>query len=179
MILRNVLSQFFIVKCIKKVENWLPRYSRGRTDDLGCYAAWISIVCNNNIYSLVWLGTEGENPAIFSCTGSRVSLEERINRTWKVLTDIRFMTLAWSYAKQAARSPKWYIWWWHDICSTVDVFKISSCPYIMFVSWFLCVFYSMTFVLRNTDPTQREGICSFADIKKKQLKFMLNFALFC
>ena len=24
----------------------------------------------------------------------------------------------------------------------------------------------MTFVLRNTDPTQREGICSFADIKK-------------
>ena len=97
-------------KCIKKVENWLPRYSRGRTDDLGCYAAWISIVCNNNIYSLVWLGTEGENPAIFSCTGSRVSLEERINRTWKVLTDIRFMTLAWSYAKQAARSPKWYIW---------------------------------------------------------------------
>ena len=67
----------------------------------------------------------------------------------------------------------------YDICSTVDVFKISSCLYIMLVSWFLCVFYSMTFVLRNTDPTQREGICSFADIKKKQLKFMLNFALFC
>lgn len=49
----------------------------------------------------------------------------------------------------------------------------------MFISWFLCVFYSMTFVLRNTDPTQREGICSYADIKKKQLKFLLNFALFC
>ena len=33
------------------------------------------------------------------------------------------------------------------------------------------VFYSITFVLQNTDPTQREWICSFAEM---QLKFTLN-----
>ena len=42
---------------------------------------------------------------------------------------------------------------------------------ILFIIWFLYVFYSITFVFRNTDPMQRELICSFAD---KQLKFMLN-----
>ena len=42
---------------------------------------------------------------------------------------------------------------------------------ILFIIWFLYVFYSITFVLRNTDPTQRERICSFAH---KQLKFMLS-----
>ena len=33
------------------------------------------------IYSRESLETEGENPAIFYCTGSRVSFEERIHRT--------------------------------------------------------------------------------------------------
>ena len=64
-------------------------------------------------------------------------------------------------------------------CLRIDVFEMNSCLNIMLISWFLCVFYSMTFVLRNTDPTQRERICSFADIKKKKLKLTLNFALFC
>ena len=121
------------------------------------------------VYSLVRLGKEGENPAIFSCTGSRVSLEERIDRTWKVLTHIRFMTLGWSYTKLAARSPMWYTWnesLLYDICLRVDVSEINSCLNILFICWFLCVFYPMTFVLRNTDPTQRDGICSFANIKK-------------
>ena len=33
------------------------------------------------------------------------------------------------------------------------------------------VFYSITFVPQNTDPTQREWICLFAEM---QLKFTLN-----
>ena len=57
------------------------------------------------------------------------------------------------------------------ICLRNDVFKVNYCMNILFIIWFLYVFYSITFVLRNTDPTQRERICSFAD---KQLKFMLS-----
>ena len=45
----------------------------------------------------------------------------------------------------------------------IDVFKINYCLNILFIIWFLDVFYSITFVLWNTDPTQRERICSFAD----------------
>ena len=51
------------------------------------------------------------------------------------------------------------------ICLRIDVFisrLMFCCLTILFIIWFLCVFYSITFVLRNTDPTQREGICSFA-----------------
>ena len=44
------------------------------------------------IYSLEWLESEGEKPPIFCCTGSRVRFEERIHRTWNVLTGILFMT---------------------------------------------------------------------------------------
>ena len=38
------------------------------------------------------LESEGENPAIFCCTRSRVWFEESIHRTWNVLTGIQFMT---------------------------------------------------------------------------------------
>ena len=37
----------------------------------------------------------------------------------------------------------------------IDVFKIN-CLNILFIIWFLYGFYSITFVLRNTDPTQHE-----------------------
>ena len=57
------------------------------------------------------------------------------------------------------------------ICLRTDIFKINYCLNILFIIWFLHVFYSITFVLRNTDPTQRDRICSFAD---KQLKLMLS-----
>ena len=59
---------------------------------------WLAIVCNNvlsqvPIYSLKCLESEGENPAIFCCTGRRVWFEERIHRTWNLSTGIQFMTL--------------------------------------------------------------------------------------
>ena len=38
------------------------------------------------IYSLECLESEGENPAIFYSTGSRVRFQERIHLTWNVLT---------------------------------------------------------------------------------------------
>ena len=53
-------------------------------------------------------------------------------------------------------------------------FKVNSFLNILFIILFLSVFYSITFGLRNTDPTQRKWICSLAD---KQLKFILNLGL--
>ena len=43
------------------------------------------------------------------------------------------------------------------ICLRIDVFKISYCLNILFISCFLYVFYSITLIfLQNTGPTQRE-----------------------
>ena len=42
------------------------------------------------------------------------------------------------------------------ICLRTDFFKINYCLNILFIIQLLCVFYSITFVLRNTDPMQRE-----------------------
>ena len=54
-------------------------------------------------------------------------------------------------------------------------FSLGHSLDVNFEPWFLYVFYSITFVLRNNDPTQHEGICSVAD---RKLKFMLNVAQF-
>lgn len=94
------------------------------------------------ILSCDWIGKKKKKkPAKFSCTGNRVTLEEGIHRRWKVLTDIRLMTAACSYTKQAARSPMWYTWnvscifivslCIHCICLRVDVFEINSCLNIL------------------------------------------------
>ena len=40
------------------------------------------------------------------------------------------------------------------ICLRIDVFKINYWLNIRFIIWFLYVFYSITFVLWNTDPRQ-------------------------
>ena len=42
------------------------------------------------------------------------------------------------------------------ICLRIDVFKINYCLNIPFIIQLLYVFDSITFVLRNTDPIQRE-----------------------
>ena len=40
-----------------------------------------------------------------------------------------------------------------SICLRTDFFKINYCLNILFIIWYLYVFYSITFVLPNTDPT--------------------------
>ena len=52
---------------------------------------------------------------------------------------------------------------YEHICLRIDVFQINYCMNILFIIWFLSVFYSITFVLLNTDLTQRIWICSFTD----------------
>ena len=39
------------------------------------------------------------------------------------------------------------------ICLRIDFLKINYCLNILFIIWYLYVFYSITFVLPNTDPT--------------------------
>ena len=39
------------------------------------------------------------------------------------------------------------------ICLRIDVLKINYCLNILFIIWYLYVFYSITFVVPNTDPT--------------------------
>ena len=38
------------------------------------------------------------------------------------------------------------------ICLRIDVLKINYCLNILFIIWYLYVFYSITFVVPNTDP---------------------------
>ena len=116
------------------------------------------------MYSLVWLESEGENPAICSCTGRRVRLEERIHRTWKVLLGIRSTQQAACVITDVVLL-KCYVY--DRICLRIDVFKINCCLNILFIIWFLYVYYSKTFVLQNTDPTQREGILKYPSLEDK------------
>ena len=39
------------------------------------------------------------------------------------------------------------------ICLRIDVLKINYCLNILFIIWYLYVFYSITFVVPNTDLT--------------------------
>jgi len=57
------------------------------------------------IYSLECLESEGENLAIFYCTGSRVRFDERIHRTWNGLTGILFMSPIRSSLRTADAFP--------------------------------------------------------------------------
>lgn len=52
---------------------------------------------------------------------------------------------------------------YEHICLRIDVFQINYCVNILFIIWFLSVFYSITFVLPNTDLTQCIRIGSFTD----------------
>ena len=54
-------------------------------------------------------------------------------------------------------------------CLRIDLLKINRCLNVPFIIWFLYVLNLITFVLRNTQRNDLDGICLFAD---KQLKFM-------
>ena len=54
-------------------------------------------------------------------------------------------------------------------CLRIDLLKINRCLNVLFIIWFLYVLNLITFVLRNTQRNDSDGICLFAD---KQLKFM-------
>ena len=116
------------------------------------------------MYSLVWLESEGENPAICSSTGRRVRLEERIHRTWKVLIGMRSTQQAACVITDVVLLKCSL---YDRICLRIDVFKINCCLNILFIIWFLYVYYSKTFVLQNTDPTQREGIWKYPSLEDK------------
>ena len=53
-------------------------------------------------------------------------------------------------------------------------FEINCSLNTLFIIWFGYVFYSITFVLRNT----RRNVKEFVHLLVEQPKFMLNFALF-
>ena len=65
--------------------------------------------------------SEGENPAIFCCTGSRVRFEETIHRTWNVLTGIRFMTPIRSCTVESTDNRPRDLYW----CSSLGMFLVS------------------------------------------------------
>ena len=74
------------------------------------------------IFSLECLESEGKNPANFYCTGSRVRFEERIHRTWNVLT-------GWS--RHSIYNPAWSLPMWF----TRNVPCIFAVWALMFKNW--------------------------------------------
>ena len=82
-----------------KVENWFPWYGRGLT--IKMMQRQVKLILFSDLtldflqqfsLSCYCMESEGQNPAIFFFTGSRVRLKESIHRTWKVLSGIWFMT---------------------------------------------------------------------------------------
>ena len=125
-------------------------------------ATWLSIVCNSNVLSRV-TGIRGRKPrniflyrASFEAWGKNPSNMKSFNRNSKYTTG--------RVGHHRCRTFDMFrVWSYRDICLRIDVLKINCCLNILFIIWFLYVYYSITFGSQNTDPTQREGICSFAD----------------
>jgi len=177
-----------------KVENWFPWYGRGFTIN-GMQRQVKLILFSDLTFDLLQqfslschcMESEGENPAIFCFTGSRVRLKERIHRTWKVLTGIWFMTSILLYPAKSTQHPArsssmWYAWnvpcifaVWAYMFKNWSL-KTNCYLNILFIVWFLYVLFSITLTCFMEHPTQREGICSLAD---KQLKLcsILRFSL--
>ena len=109
--------------------------------------------------------------------GSRscVWLTKRIHHTWKVVkgmslfnsdliydSDLQLYSKVCNRPRHLHRSgtllEMFLVSLLYDrICLRIDVFKISYCLNILFISCFLYVFYSITLIfLQNTGPTQRE-----------------------
>ena len=176
-----------VLNGIKKVEKWLPRYSCGHTGEWSWSATWLSIVCNNNVFSCdsnqrkksqQWFlyrllcKARGKNQSNMK-SFNRNSIYDSIPSLYQKVYS-RPHDLYWCGTLEMFLALLLY----NRICLRTDVFKLNCCLNILFIIWFLYVLCFINVLqnindLQNTDPVQREVICSFAD---KQLKFMLNFA---
>ena len=129
-------------------------------------ATWLRL--SATIYSLECLESEGENRVIFCCTGTRVWFEERIHRTWNVLTSIRCRAI---FTDRGGSLRMFLVSFLHERrCLRIDLFKINCYLNVLLIIWFLYVLNSITFVLRTPDGTTQN---EFSRIKTV---FYLNAA---
>ena len=135
------------MKRVSSIETWTGQI--GRSGEWSWSATWLPIVCNNWLSRV--LGIRRRNPAIFYCTGSRVRFEERIHRSWNVLTGIRFMIpIRICIPESTDNRPRDLNWCgslgmflvsllYEPKCLRTDLIKINCCLNVPFIIWFLCV----------------------------------------
>ena len=120
----------------------------GSSGEWSWSATWLPIVCNN---LLSWmLGIRRRNPAFFYCTGSRVRFEDRIHRTWNVLSSIRLMTPIRICISESTDNRPRDLYWYGSLgmflvsllyerkCLRSDLIKRNCCLNVPFI---ICFFF--------------------------------------